>query len=265
MKFSLDSWTILSLNLHFLIIGYIYKPKKYVRKRRLIIDLSAPHSCHIPSINSIIPFDDNSMCYQKVDNAIKLIKMPSLNNWLAKTDITSVFKVMPLNPDFWHLAFGVKWQRKFYFRCSAHFRLPPQPPHLRHTVRDALLDTAKQLQCSISSSPAQWLLHSLFRPPSLWLHHGVGGLHKLGVPISEDPSHTLEFQGITLNTSNFIYSRPKEKIGCIIAIRHFYWLFYWNKTWGAVPAWSSQFCSASDSPRPPLYFPLPHSRPCAGP
>ena len=54
-----------------------------------------------------IPLATFSLCYATVDNAINFIKKAGRGAWLAKADITDVFKVMPLHPSQWHL-FGVK-------------------------------------------------------------------------------------------------------------------------------------------------------------
>lgn len=64
------------------------------RKKRIIIDLSAPLDCPVPSINSLIPLPEFSLHYHDVDQAIHLIKTASRGAWLAKIDITSAF---------WHL------------------------------------------------------------------------------------------------------------------------------------------------------------------
>lgn len=50
---------------------------KYSGKKRLIIDLSAPHDDETYSINSLIPLAPFSLCYALVDNAINFIKKAS--------------------------------------------------------------------------------------------------------------------------------------------------------------------------------------------
>ncbi len=95
--------------------------RKMFRQKRLIIDLSSPHNSPFPSINSLIPLEKFSLHYHDIDQAITLIKDTGRGAWLAKVDITSAFKVMPIHPSFWHL-FGIRWQENFLF-----FR----PPHLR--------------------------------------------------------------------------------------------------------------------------------------
>jgi len=48
--------------------------RKYSGKKRLIIDLSAPHNGLADSINSLIPLAPFSLFYNTVDDAIKYIK-----------------------------------------------------------------------------------------------------------------------------------------------------------------------------------------------
>uniref|UniRef100_A0A3B1J501 Ig-like domain-containing protein n=1 Tax=Astyanax mexicanus TaxID=7994 RepID=A0A3B1J501_ASTMX len=86
--------------------------RKYSGTKRLIIDLSAPHGTPVPSINSLVPSDLFSLCYARVDDAISLIKIVGRGAWMAKADVVSAFKVLPLHPDFWHL-FCVRWRGLF--------------------------------------------------------------------------------------------------------------------------------------------------------
>ena len=85
--------------------------RKYSGKKRLIVDLSAPHGCHTPSINSLIPLEPYSLYYASIDHAIQLIKRAGVG-LLGKADITDAFKVMPLHPSQWH---GIQWRSKMYF------------------------------------------------------------------------------------------------------------------------------------------------------
>ncbi len=65
-------------------------------KKRLIIYPSSPHGTPIPSINSINPAPDFSMKYASIDQAITLIHKAGHGAWLSKGDITSAFKVIPI-------------------------------------------------------------------------------------------------------------------------------------------------------------------------
>ncbi len=100
--------------------------RKCSGKKRLIIDLSSPHNSPFPSINSLIPLEEFSLHYHDIDQAITLIKDAGRGAWLAKADITSAFKVMPIHPDFCHL-FGIRWQEHFYFSVRLTFGCRSSP------------------------------------------------------------------------------------------------------------------------------------------
>ncbi len=131
---------------------------KFSGKKRLIIDLSSPHNSTVPSINSLIPLDEFSLRYYDIELAVELIKIAGRGAWLAKIDITSAFKVMPIHPDSWHL-FRIQWAEKFYFAVRLTFGCKSSPkifdmlseavygilsnnyaiPHLIHLLDDFLI------------------------------------------------------------------------------------------------------------------------------
>ncbi|KAI2646851.1 Pro-Pol polyprotein [Labeo rohita] len=111
-------------------------------KKCLIIDLSSPHNSPFLSINSLIPLEEFSLHYHDVDQAITLIKEAGRGAWLAKVDITSAFKVMPIHPVFWHL-FGIRWKNKFYFAVRLTFGCRSSPK---------IFDTLSEAICWILSN-----------------------------------------------------------------------------------------------------------------
>ena len=82
---------------------------KYSKKKRLILDLSAPHNEDINSVNDLIDKEQCSMQYVKVDDAIKIICKYGKGTKLCKFDIQNAFKICPIKPSQWPL-FGLKWQ-----------------------------------------------------------------------------------------------------------------------------------------------------------
>ncbi|KAI2645934.1 Pro-Pol polyprotein [Labeo rohita] len=147
---------------------------------------------------------------------ITLIKDAGRGAWLAKVDITSAFKVMPIHPDFCHL-FGIRWQNKFYFavRLTFGFRSSPK-----------ISDTLSEAICWILSNnyDIPYLIRLLddfliISPPN-----SVPAAHllttqklfsELGIPLTQDktegPSTSIEFLGINLDSQKFLASLPKEK------------------------------------------------------
>ena len=91
------------------------QPKKLPGEFRVIHDLSHPRGG--PSINAGIPRDVATVQYSSVPQAIQLIKKHGRFSYLAKTDIKSAFRIIPICPDQYHLL-GFQWNGLFYYdRC----------------------------------------------------------------------------------------------------------------------------------------------------
>ncbi len=194
--------------------------RKYSGKKRLIIDLSAPHHEGAPSINSLIPLQPFSLYYASIDDAIKLIKQAGQGAWLSKADITDAFKVMPLHPSQWHL-FGVKWREKMYFAVRLTFGCRSSPK---------IFDTLSEALCWIllNNCKLPFVLHLLddfllIDFPCAKPDHAISTLKdtfkNLGVPLSEEktsgPFKAIEFLGIKLDTVLMQASLPLEKLNRI--------------------------------------------------
>lgn len=194
--------------------------RKYSGKKRLIIDLSAPHHDEVQSINSLIPLPPFSLYYASIDDAIKLIKQAGRRAWLSKADITDAFKVMPLHPSQWHL-FGVKWREKFYFAVRLTFGCRSSPK---------IFDTLSEALCWIllNNCKLPFVLHLLddfllVDYPHAKPDHAIITLKdtfkNLGVPLSEEktsgPLQAIEFLGIKLDSVLMQASLPLEKLNRI--------------------------------------------------
>ena len=82
---------------------------KSSKKKRLIVDLSAPYErSSVISINDLIGKETNSLTYVTIDNGIGLIKSAGVGALMCK------FKLVPLKPQTWSL-FGIKWKTLYYF------------------------------------------------------------------------------------------------------------------------------------------------------
>ncbi len=197
--------------------------RKFSGKKRLIIDLSSPHNSPFPSINSLIPLEEFSLHYHDIDQAITLIKDAGRGAWLAKVDITSAFKVMPIHPSFWHL-FGIRWQENFYFSVRLTFGCRSSPK---------IFDMLSEAICWILSNnyDIPYLVHLLddfliISPPdSIPAAHLLTTqkvFSELGIPLAQDktagPSTSIEFLGINLDSQKFQASLPKEKIDRMILV-----------------------------------------------
>lgn len=100
---------------------------KYSGKKRLIIDLSAPHndSAH-SSINDLIDKEQCSLTYVKLDDAIKKISEVGTGAMLCKFDIKDAFKICPVRKDQRKL-FCVRWDNLVYVLVRLSFGCRSSP------------------------------------------------------------------------------------------------------------------------------------------
>ena len=87
-------------------------PKRVSGEYRFIHNLSYPYDEE--AVNTPIPQDRVSVHYVTVNNAISHIKEVGVTSHLAKTDIKSAFRIIPIHPDNHHLL-GMKWQTRYYY------------------------------------------------------------------------------------------------------------------------------------------------------
>ena len=109
--------------------------KKHTAKFRTIFHLSYPKSGET-SISSSISKDDFSLQYITIDNAIKRILSLGQGCFLAKTDIESAFRLIPLRPSDYEL-FGMCWEGSYYYDKVLSFVLR-SAPYLFNLLSDAI-------------------------------------------------------------------------------------------------------------------------------
>jgi hypothetical protein len=78
-------------------------PKKESNKFRLIHDLSYPKLGETPSVNDGISPDDAAISYETFDVVVALIHRMGRGALLAKSDIESAFRIIPVHPVDRHL------------------------------------------------------------------------------------------------------------------------------------------------------------------
>ena len=89
-------------------------PKKEPGKFRLIHHLSYPKGS---SVNDSIPKGASTVSYQSIDDAVKILIGLGPSAFLAKCDIESAFRLLPVNPSDYHLL-GIFWEGIYYYdRC----------------------------------------------------------------------------------------------------------------------------------------------------
>lgn len=192
---------------------------KYSKKKRLIVDMSAPHGngSH-PSINDLICKDDFSLHYVTIDHAINLIKRHGQNSLLCKTDITDAFKLIPIHRDLWPFH-GIQWNEKFYFYTRLVFGSRSSPK---------IFDCLSQTICWIAENiyNISNILHLLDDfltvdgPDREVADRTMASLkaifRNLEIPIAPHktvgPTTCIEYLGIILDTVNMEARLPTDKV-----------------------------------------------------
>lgn len=144
-------------------------PKKEPGKFRLIHHLSYPAGS---SVNDDIDPELCSVSYTSFDQALAVVKRAGTGAWLAKADIESAFRLLPIHPDCHHLL-GCALDGSFY------------------------VDLCLPMGCSIScsyfekfSSFLEWVVRR--RANSKGLVHYLDDFLCVGPAVSDECQHVLE-------------------------------------------------------------------------
>ena len=105
---------------------------------RLIYHLSAPIGT---SINDFIDPVSYSLQYNTLDDAIKICHTLGKNARIAKVDIKTAFRLIPVHKDDWHLL-GIRWKDCYYFDKCLPFGLR-SAPFLFNMLADAIQCTLR--------------------------------------------------------------------------------------------------------------------------
>lgn len=189
-------------------------PKKTPNKFRMIHHLSYPEGA---SINDAIPHEKSTVSYASIDDAVRLIKSFGPGCYLAKTDIESAFRIIPIHPSNYHLL-GMIWQGQYYYdRClpmgassscqifecfstSLEWvaRVKLGIPGVLHILDDFLFITPTYTQSQDSLDKFDHMCTDV------------------GVPLAADktvgPATKLSFAGILLDTTEMTASLPPDKV-----------------------------------------------------
>ena len=189
-------------------------PKKAPNEFRLIQHLSYPHE---NSVNSGIPVDFSSVRYASIQDAIVFVKRLGVGCYLAKTDIKSAFRIIPIHPGDYPLL-GMKWQGNYYF--------------------DRCLPMGCRSSCAIFerfSTALEWAAEQIFQADEIihllddflliakskqscenLLSRFISLCNYLGVPIAPEktvgPETELPFFGITLDSIRMEARLPEDKL-----------------------------------------------------
>ena len=191
---------------------------KYSDKKRLILDLSAPHNDdeHL-SINSLIDKTACSMTYVKIDDAIHKIQEYGKGAIMCKADLTDAFKQLPILPSQYHL-FCFKFREMYFYFTRLTFGCRSSPK---------IFDHLSQAICWIATN--NYSINCIFhllddfltidKPDTcgertmallMWM------FKRLNIELSAHktlgPSEVLEYLGIILDSNRMETRLPVEKI-----------------------------------------------------
>ena len=190
------------------------QPKKTPGDFRMIHHLSYPPGS---SVNSGIPDDKCSVSYTTVDAAIRAIKRCGRGAFMAKTDIQSAFRILPVHPDDYDLL-GFCWNGQYYYDkclpmgCSSSCRI--------FEAFSSALEWAARTKLRISE--IEHILDDFFivgpDMPSckLSLDTFIAMCNEVGVPLAPDktlgPATVLSFLGIELDSIALEARLPSDKL-----------------------------------------------------
>jgi len=210
---------------HNLFLSPIYAvPKKTPGKYRIIHDLSHPIGS---AVNEGIPREFSSVSYANIDSAIKHIKTLGPGCFLAKTDIQSAFRIIPVHPNDHHLLGFYLNDGYYYDRClpmgcstscaifeavsTALEWIAVRKLNIRyptHIIDDFLFANSTYSSCE----------------RDLELFSNM--CQEVGVPLAEEktfhPDTTMTFLGIELDTIKMEARLPLDKLQkCKVTIQEF--------------------------------------------
>ena len=189
-------------------------PKKGHNKWRLILDLSSPKG---RSVNDGIQADLCSLSYVSVDDAARAIAKAGRGALLAKVDVKSAYRLVPVHPED-RLLLGMSWDDEVYVDSVLPFGLRSAPK-----IFTALADA---LEWVVRQTGVEVVLHYLDdfllvgRPASIQcrvdLQRLLGVFCWLRIPVAmeklEGPVTCLPFLGIELDSELMCLRLPLEKL-----------------------------------------------------
>lgn len=190
-------------------------PKKHqLNKWRLIVDLSFPNNA---SVNMGIDPTLCSLSYTRVDEVAATVSQLGMGTELAKADIKSAYRLVPVHPDDRPLL-AMQWEGMVYVDAALPFGLRSAPK-----IFNALADA---LEWIVKHQGAQFLWHYLDdyitvgRAGSGECRFHCDLLHQvcsqLGVPLAVDkcegPTTSITFLGIVIDSVAMELRLPHEKL-----------------------------------------------------
>lgn len=197
-------------------------PKGSTGKWRLIVNLSAPEG---RSVNDGIQEKWCSLSYISVDDAARTILEKGRGALMAKVDIKSAFRIVPVHPeDRWLL--GMRWEGKLYIDTVLPFGLR-SAPKLFNTLADAMEWVVRQEGVdTVFHYLDDFLIIGSPASPDCDAQLAIlcAAFERHGIPIApeklEGPSSCLTFLGIELDTMAMEMRLPQAKLAELQVVIH---------------------------------------------
>ena len=191
---------------------------KYSKKKRIIVDLSAPHdNPDNPSINELIDKEQCSLSYVTIDDAIKQIVEFGPGTQLCKTDISDAFKLIPIRPSQFNL-FCVKWRDLYYFYHRLCFGCRSSPA-IFDEFSKAICWIARQnygIHCVLHLLDDYLAIVSPDNDAQGTMDSLLTVFSNLNVPLAKHktvgPTKVVEYLGVILDTDRFESRLPTDKL-----------------------------------------------------
>jgi hypothetical protein len=191
------------------------QPKKDPNKFRLIHNLSAPYD--ETSINHNISEENSTVQYASIQDAISIIQKIGKNTFMAKSDIKSAFRLIPVSYcDYPRL--GIKYKGKYYYDrclaqgCSSSCKIFEE---FSKALEWILTNKFKVKHC-IHVLDDFLFLGATFAECNQYLQSWQSMCKYLGVPLAEDktvgPSTNIVFLGIKLCSVSMVACLPTDKL-----------------------------------------------------
>lgn len=190
------------------------QPKKSPGEFRLIHHLSYPKGL---SINDGIPHELATVQYATINHAIQIIKQLGRGCYLAKTDIESAFKIVPVRPEECNLL-GFKWENDYYFDstlpmgCSSSCAIFEEfSSALQWAAKDKM-----GIQYMIHILDDFLIVNHTLQDCQTDLNTFLQMCANINVPMSREktigPATCISFAGIELDTLQMLARLPVDKV-----------------------------------------------------
>ncbi len=178
---------------------------------RLLHNLSYPYDDKL--VNHNIPTEHSKVKYATLQDAISIIQHLSPGFYLAKSDIKSAFRIVPLHSSQYHLM-GFKWNGLYYFdRCLAMGL--SSSCHIFEAISSAIVYILRKrfnVQDVVKVLDVFLFLAKTYGQCKGYLNIFLQLCKLLGIPVAMEPSQTLVFLGILLDNIRMLAQLPNEKI-----------------------------------------------------